>query len=64
MDPNKILLLLKFTKQLHKALKDYNNSESFDTINHIRMGIHTDDFLRPYLSKLNSSEKLYLFFSL
>jgi hypothetical protein len=64
MDPNKILLLLKFTKQLHKALKDYNNSESFDTINHIRMGIHTDDFLRPYLSKLNSSEKLYLFFSI
>jgi len=28
------------------------------------MGIHTDDFLRPYLSKLNSSEKLYLFFSI
>jgi hypothetical protein len=64
MDPNKILLLLKFTKQLYKALKVYNNSESFDTINHIRMGIHTDDFLRPYLSKLNSSEKLYLFFSI
>lgn len=64
MDPNKILLLLKFTKQLHKALKDYNNSDTFETINQIRTGINTDDFLRPYLSKLNDSEKLYLFFSI
>jgi hypothetical protein len=64
MDPNKILLLLKFTKQLHKALKEYNNSDTFETINQIRTGINTDDFLRPYLSKLNDSEKLYLFFSI
>lgn len=64
MDPNKILLLLKFTKQLYKALKDYDNSDTFDTINQIRMGIHSEDFLRPYLSKLNDSERLYLFFSI
>jgi hypothetical protein len=64
MDPNKILLLLKFTKQLHKALKDYNNSDTFETVNQIKTGINTDDFLRPYFSKLNDSEKLYLFFSI
>ena len=64
MDPNKILLLLKFTKQLYKALKDSNKSDLFDHVYQIKREIYNDDFLTPYLSKLNDSEKLYLFFSI
>ena len=36
MDPNKILLLLKFTKQLYKALKDSNKSDLFDHVYQIK----------------------------
>ena len=64
MDPNKIPLLVKFTKQLHKSLEDSYNPKIFNFVDEIKSVIHGDDFLSLYLSKLNGSEELYLFFSI
>jgi len=64
MDYTKILLLVKFTKQIHNSLEDSFNPNIFNTIGDIKNEIHNDDFLSLYLSKLNGSEELYLFFSI
>ena len=64
MDPNKIPLLVKFTKQLHKSLEDSYNPKIFNFVDEIKSVIHGDDFLSLYLSKLNGSEEMYLFFSI
>lgn len=64
MDPIKILLLVKYTKQIHKSLKDFSNPEIFNTIADIKNEIRNDNFLSLYLSKLNGSEELYLIFSI
>jgi hypothetical protein len=64
MDYTKILLLVKFTKQIHNSLGDSFNPDIFNTIGDIKNEIHNDDFLSLYLSKLNGSEELYLFFSI
>jgi hypothetical protein len=64
MDYTKILLLVKFTKQIHNSLEDSFNPDIFNTIGDIKNEIHNDDFLSLYLSKLNGSEELYLFFSI
>jgi len=64
MDPNKIPLLVKFTKQIHKSLEDSSNPKIFNTVADIKYEIHEDDFLSLYLSKLNGSEEMYLFFSI
>jgi hypothetical protein len=64
MDYTKILLLVKFTKQIHNALEDSSHPDIFNTIGDIKNEIHNDDFLSLYLSKLNGSEELYLFFSI
>ena len=64
MDPNKIPLLVKFTKQIHNSLEDSYNPKIFNFVDEIKSVIHGDDFLSLYLSKLNGSEELYLFFSI
>jgi hypothetical protein len=64
MDPNKIPLLVKFTKQIHKSLEDSSNPKIFNTVSDIKYEINGDDFLSLYLSKLNGSEEMYLFFSI
>ena len=64
MDPNKILSLVKYTKQIHNSLEDSSHPDIFNTIGDIKNEIHNDDFLSLYLSKLNGSEELYLFFSI
>jgi hypothetical protein len=64
MDYTKILLLVKFTKQIHNSLEDSSHPDIFNTIGDIKNEIHNDDFLSLYLSKLNGSEELYLFFSI
>jgi hypothetical protein len=64
MDPNKILSLVKYTKQIHNSLEDSPHPDIFNTIGDIKNEIHNDDFLSLYLSKLNGSEELYLFFSI
>jgi hypothetical protein len=64
MDPNKIPLLVKFTKQIHKSLEDSSNPKIFNTVADIKYEIDGDDFLSLYLSKLNGSEEMYLFFSI
>lgn len=64
MDPNKIPLLVKFTKQIHNSLEGSSNPKIFNTVADIKYEIDGDDFLSLYLSKLNGSETLYLFFSI
>jgi hypothetical protein len=64
MDPNKIPSLVKFTKQIHKSLEDSSNPKIFNTVADIKYEIHGDDFLQLYLSNLNGSEEIYLFFSI
>ena len=64
MDPNKIPLLVKYTKQLHKSLEDSYNPKIFNFVDEIKGVIRGDDFLSLYLSKLNDSEKIHLFFSI
>jgi hypothetical protein len=64
MDSNKIPLLVKFTKQIHKSLEDSSNPKIFNTVADIKYEIHGDDFLQLYLSNLNGSEEMYLFFSI
>ena len=64
MDPNKIPLLVKFTKQIHNSLEGSSNPKIFNTVEYIKEEINGDDFLSLYLSKLNGSETIYLFFSI
>ena len=64
MDYTKILLLVKYTKQIHNSLEDSSHPDTFNTIADIKNEIQNDDFLSLYLSKLNGSEELYLFFSI
>jgi hypothetical protein len=64
MDYTKIPLLVKYTKQIHNSLEDSSHPDTFNTIGDIKNEIHNDDFLSLYLSKLNGSEGLYLFFSI
>lgn len=64
MDPNKIPSLVKFTKQIHKSLEDSSNPKIFNTVADIKYEIDGDDFLQLYLSNLNGSEEIYLFFSI
>jgi hypothetical protein len=64
MDYTKILLLVKYTKQIHNALEDSSHPDIFNTIADIKNEIDNDEFLSLYLSKLNGSEELYLFFSI
>jgi hypothetical protein len=64
MDPNKIPSLVKFTKQIHNSLEDSSNPKIFNTVADIKYEINGDDFLQLYLSNLNGSEEIYLFFSI
>ena len=64
MDPNKIPLLVKFTKQIHNSLENSSNPKIFNTVDGIKYAIYEDDFLQLYLSKLNGSEELCLLFSI
>lgn len=64
MDPSKILLISKFTKQMYNGLKMSSKPSVFNTIIDIKYSIKKDEFLSLYLSKLNYSEEMYLYFSI
>ena len=64
MDPNKIPSLIKFTKQIHNSLEGSSNPKIFKSVGSIKEEVYRDDFLQLYLSNLNGSEEIYLFFSI
>jgi hypothetical protein len=64
MDPNKIPSLVKFTKQIHNSLEGSSNPKIFKSVGGIKEEVYGDDFLQLYLSNLNGSEEIYLFFSI
>ena len=64
MDPNKIPSLVKFTKQIHNSLEGSSNPKIFKSVGGIKEEVYRDDFLQLYLSNLNGSEEIYLFFSI